>query len=52
MERRSRSCRVLRFFPFDSTSGLVYPAAELPLRALGHGAAVVHINSVRFEMSS
>lgn len=34
------------------TSGIVYPAAELPLRALGHGATVVHINPVRFEISS
>lgn len=34
------------------TSGIVYPAAELPLRALGHGATVVHINPVRFEVSS
>jgi NAD-dependent deacetylase len=34
------------------TSGVVYPAAELPLRALGTGATVVHINPVRFEISS
>ena len=34
------------------TSGIVYPAAELPLRALGHGATVVHTNPVRFEISS
>ncbi|WP_338724167.1 NAD-dependent deacylase [Pseudomonas tolaasii] len=34
------------------TSGIVYPAAELPLRALGHGATVVHINPVRFKISS
>ncbi|MBK4998580.1 NAD-dependent deacylase [Pseudomonas sp. S31] len=34
------------------TSGIVYPAAELPLRALGHGATVVHINTVRFDVSS
>lgn len=34
------------------TSGIVYPAAELPLRALGHGATVVHINPVRFDISS
>ncbi|MFJ4347640.1 SIR2 family NAD-dependent protein deacylase [Pseudomonas sp. NPDC089401] len=34
------------------TSGVVYPAAELPLRALGAGATVVHINPVRFEVSS
>lgn len=33
------------------TSGVVYPAAELPLRALAHGAAVVHINPVRFDVS-
>ncbi|PRA33652.1 SIR2 family NAD-dependent protein deacylase [Pseudomonas poae] len=33
------------------TSGVVYPAAELPLRALGHGATVVHINPVRFDIS-
>ncbi|MBI6750950.1 SIR2 family NAD-dependent protein deacylase [Pseudomonas syringae] len=34
------------------TSGIVYPAAELPLRALGHGAIVVHINPVHFDVSS
>lgn len=34
------------------TSGIVYPAAELPLRALGKGATVVHINPVRFDISS
>ena len=34
------------------TSGIVYPAAELPLRALGHGATVAHINPVRFDVSS
>lgn len=34
------------------TSGIVYPTAELPLRALGHAATVVHINPVRFEISS
>lgn len=34
------------------TSGLVYPAAELPLHALGHGATVVHINPVRFDISN
>lgn len=34
------------------TSGVVYPAAELPLCALGTSATVVHINPVRFEISS
>lgn len=34
------------------TSWIVYAAAELPLRALGHGATVVHINPVRFDISS
>lgn len=34
------------------TSGIIYPAAELPLRALGNGATVVHINPVRFDVSS
>lgn len=34
------------------TSGIVYPAAELPLRALGRGATVVHINPARFDISS
>ena len=33
------------------TSGVVYPAAELPLRALGGRATVVHVNPVRFEVS-
>lgn len=34
------------------TYGIVYPAAELPLQALGHGAPVAHINPVRFDISS
>lgn len=34
------------------TSGIVYPAAELPLRALGHGGTVAHVNPVRFDVSS
>lgn len=34
------------------TSGIVYPAAELPLRALGRGATVAHINPARFEVST
>jgi NAD-dependent deacetylase len=34
------------------TSGVVHPAAELPLRALGHGATVIHINPVRVDISS
>ncbi|WP_311968472.1 NAD-dependent deacylase [Pseudomonas baltica] len=34
------------------TSGIVYPAAELPLRALGRGATVVHINPAQFKVSS
>jgi NAD-dependent deacetylase len=34
------------------TSGVVYPAAELPLRALGTGATIVHINPVRFDITS
>ncbi|TFY91145.1 cobalamin biosynthetic protein [Pseudomonas kairouanensis] len=34
------------------TSGIVYPVAELPLRALGSGATVVHINPVCFDISS
>lgn len=34
------------------TSGIVYPAAELPLRAIGHGATVAHINPLRFDVSS
>lgn len=33
------------------TSGIVYPAAGLSLRASGHGATVVHINPVRFDIS-
>lgn len=33
------------------TSGIVYPAAELPLRALGRGVTVVHVNPARFEIS-
>ncbi|PJI72020.1 SIR2 family NAD-dependent protein deacylase [Pseudomonas asiatica] len=33
------------------TSGIVFPAAELPLRALSTGASFVHINPVRFEIS-
>lgn len=34
------------------TSGVVFPAAELPLRALGAGATVVHVNPIAFEISS
>lgn len=34
------------------TSGIVYPAAELPFAALANGATVVHINPVRFAISS
>lgn len=40
------------FFLSVSISGIVYPAAELPLRTLGQGATVVHINSLRFDISS
>ena len=40
------------FFLSIGTSAIVYPAAELPLRALGRGAMVVHVNPVRFEVSS
>lgn len=40
------------FFLSVGTSGIVYPAAELPLRALGRGATVVHVNPKRFEISS
>lgn len=40
------------FFLSVGTSGIVYPAAELPLRALGPGSTVVHVNPVRFEISS
>lgn len=32
-------------------SGVVYPAAEVPWRALGQGATVLHINPMRFEIS-
>jgi len=39
------------FFLSVGTSGIVYPAAELPLRALGRGACVVHVNPMRFEVS-
>ena len=34
------------------TSGIVYPAAELPFAALANGAKVVHINPARFAISS
>jgi len=33
------------------TSGMVYPAAELPLHALRYRATVAHINPQRFEIS-
>lgn len=33
------------------TSGVVYPAAELPLRALGKGATVVRVNPIQFDIS-
>jgi NAD-dependent deacetylase len=29
----------------------VYPAADLPLHALGAGATVVHVDPMRFEVS-
>ncbi|RIZ42260.1 SIR2 family NAD-dependent protein deacylase [Pseudomonas putida] len=34
------------------TSGVVYPAAELPLRALGAGVKVIHVNPARVEVCS
>jgi len=34
------------------TSGIVYPAAELPLRALCRGSTVVHINPVPLELTA
>jgi NAD-dependent deacetylase len=34
------------------TFGIVYPAAELPLRALNKGATMIHIDPVRFDVSS
>lgn len=34
------------------TSVVLYPAAELQLRASGHGATMIHISSVRFDISS
>ena len=40
------------FFLSVGTSGIVYPAAELPLRALGNGATVVHVNPVVCGVSS
>lgn len=39
------------FFLSVGTSGIVYPAADLPLRALGRGATVVHVNPARFKIS-
>lgn len=39
------------FLPIG-TSGIVFPAAELLIRALGHGATVVHIKPMRFDISS
>ena len=40
------------FFLSVGTSGIVYPAAELPLRALRNGATVVHVNPVVCGVSS
>jgi NAD-dependent deacetylase len=40
------------FFLSIGTSGVVYPAAELPFAALANEATVVHINPVRFAISS
>lgn len=34
------------------TSGVVYPAAELPLRVLGTGAKVIQVNPARVEVCS
>lgn len=39
------------FFVSVGTSGVVFPAAELPLRALGKSATVVHVNPMSFEVS-
>lgn len=33
-------------------SEIVYPVAELPLRALGHEATVIHINPVCFDIGN
>lgn len=45
----ARECDV---FLSVGKSGIVYPAAELSLQALAHGATVVRINPVRFDVSS
>jgi len=47
--RTAENCDVLISV---GTSGVVYPAAELPLRALGKGANVVHVNPSSFDVSS
>lgn len=52
MERGLAAAEGCDMFLSIGTSGIVYPTAELPLRALGHGATVVHINPVRFDISS
>lgn len=52
MERRLAAAEECDVFLSIGTSGIVYPAAELPLRALGRGATVVHINPVRFDICS
>lgn len=45
------SAEACDFFLSIGTSGVVYPAAELPLRALGKGATVVHVNPASFDVS-
>lgn len=52
MECRSGRCKESDVFLSIGTLGIVNPAAELPLRALGHSATVIHINLLRFDISS
>lgn len=40
------------FFLSIGTSGIVYPAAELPFAALANRATVVHVNPVHFTISN
>lgn len=40
------------FFLSIGTSGIVYPAAELPFAALANSATVVHVNPVQFAISN
>lgn len=52
MECRSRSSRGLRFFPFDWDIRDCVSGCRATSTCIGARATVVHINPVRFDISS